>query len=192
MRPIWFPRVLLKLYKSKLLEVWKRELENQNLQIISQEELEEIEKEFKRHRERKHQIGKSEAAKELFDAEEKIMNLILDDLLFIRTIKAFFESFSPPEALYGSADSSVLSYSSELRKRYEKALLNFKSGNSRNAIFQAFSDSYELIVLKKKIEKFVDEWGREHGPYNESDFAFLPKKYAEILIKKEVAERVLG
>ncbi len=185
--------MLLKLYnKSKLLEVWKRELENQTLQIISQEELEEIEKEFKKHREQKHRVGKSEVAKELFDAEEKIMSLILDDLLFIRTIKAFFESFSPPEALYGSADSPILSYSSALRKRYEEVLLNFKSGNSKKVPLQAFSDSYELIILKKKIEKFVDEWGREHGPYEEGDFAFLPKKYAEILIKKEVAERVLG
>ncbi|MBO3763001.1 MAG: hypothetical protein QXS21_03240 [Thermoproteota archaeon] len=178
--------------ESKLLEVWKRELENQNLQVISQEELEEIENEFKRLRERKHKIGKSEIAKELFSAEEKIMSLILDDLLFIRTIKSFFESFSPPEALYGSADSSIISYSNELRKRYEEALLNFKSGNSKKTLFQAFSDSYELIILKKKVERFVDEWGHEHGPYNEGDFAFLPKKYAEILIKKEVAERVLG
>jgi len=178
--------------KSKLLEVWKRELENQGLQIISQEELEEIEKEFKKHREQKHQIGKSEIARDLFDTEEKIMSMILDDLLFTRTIKAFFESFSSPEALYGSADSSVISYSNELRKRYEETLLNFKFGDSKKVLFQAFSDGCELIILKKKIEKFADEWGREHGPYEEGDFAFLPKKYAEMLIKKEVAERVLG
>ena len=185
--------MLLKLYRgSKLLEVWKRELENQNLQVISQEELEEIEKEFKKHREKKHQAGKLEIARDLFNAEEKIMNLILEDLLFVRSVKAFFETFSPPEALYGSADSSVISYSSELRKRYETTLLNFKSGNSKKISFQAVSEGCELIILKRKIEKFVDEWGREHGPYEDGDFALLPKKYAEMLIKKEVAERVLG
>lgn len=177
---------------SKLIELWKKEKENQKLQFFSKEDLEEIEEEFRKLREKSHKIGKSEIAKEIISKEKEIANKVLDNLLFIRSMKAMFEQLSASEVILSSADTPIIAVVSEARRNYKELLQNIRSGTTKKMIeTRLLTNNFETILIKKNIEKFVDEWGKEHGPYEQGEIAFLPRKYAEILIKNGNVERIL-
>ncbi|AMM53872.1 DNA replication complex subunit Gins51 [Pyrococcus kukulkanii] len=181
------------------IEVLRKLLERE----LSSDELTEIDEEFykdlasfrkaleinaERHEERGENIEKR-----LYLAQLSLLQQIVREILKIRLHKIVDMAFEGvPRNLVGDEkkifaiisafiNGESLSFEEEIEIKETEEIVEEKSVRS------AFVDLY---LIKVDLPKIIDEDLREYGPFKAGDLVSLPRSLGNVLVKREVADRI--
>lgn len=175
--------------EEKLPDVWKKEREAEEPAELSDSSMGAVKTSLRRVREANFGTERSGVARKLRETETRVVRFMAEDVIFSRVLKVLAKDMGV--RVYKEPDLAVLLPVMEAKKLVESFMKNMEGGHAK-ALQSPFKSSAigEMILIKNKVEQFVDEWGTKHGPYDASDLAMLPKKYADILISQGSAQRI--
>jgi len=177
------------LSEERLIDIWRRERESNQPTELSEASMGAIRTSLRKVREANFGIDRGGVTQKLRDVEMEIVRFIAEDVIFGRVLKILSEDIGI--RVYKEPDFAVLFPVMETKKLVESFMKNMESGH-RKAVQSPFKTGVidEMVLVRRRVEQFVDEWGTKHGPYDEADLVILPKKYAEILISQGLAQRI--
>lgn len=178
------------LSSERISDIWRKEKEIQGLVELTDSSMSVIKTSLKRIREANFSTEKNPFARKLKDMETRLIRFMAEDIVFSRVLKTLTQDIGIVRG-YKEPDFTILIPVIETKRLMHSYMKNLESGHAKDLqIPFRTSLMSELILIKRKVNEFVDEWGIKHGPYNEADIVMLPRKYAEILIEGDMAQRI--
>jgi len=176
---------------KELVRLWRLERESEELSDLPADAVEKIRLALKKVRESNYGRDRSGIFWRLKASEMDIVRFIASDIVYCRGLKTLLGRTQDAK-VYGAPDHHLLVPVSETKKIVTSILESLERGHTAavQTPFRAWAAEEIVMVTSPKVDQFVDEWGKKHGPYFEKELVVLPKKYAEILISQSLVSRI--
>jgi DNA replication initiation complex subunit (GINS family) len=123
--------------------------------------------------------GGTELEREELAEKKKVLLRMLEELLKLRVRKALNSLPALPDNLLASERPYLETIQENLRKM-RASLLSV----------QGKEQLMDFVLLTDKIPRIVAEDMKFYGPFSKGDVAAIPKRTAEILVRKGLAKRI--
>lgn len=175
---------------NKLYNIWKKELENIELEILPSNFYPNVASYLRSIQEESRMLDQKSVKASLLESELKNVKKILHELVWARyqkLIKKVADNQKVPVETLTIEEKKVSDnfHFAEAYQEFAKALLqgsiktNFKRNNKR-VVLRFLSDVPTLIGVDMKT----------YGPFGVEDIASLPIENAKLLIKQKLAEKI--
>jgi len=174
-----------------LVRLWRSERESDELSDLPADAMEKARAALKKARESNYGRDRSGIMGKLKALEMELLKFMVTDISYCRSLKTLLGRAEEGK-IYGAPDHHLLVPVLETKKIVQDILESLERGHTAvvQTPFRAWAAEEIIMVVAPKVDQFVDEWNKRHGPYSERELVVLPKKYAEILISRGLATRV--
>lgn len=174
-----------------LVKAWRKERDSEELSDLPSDAMDKMRAALRKARESNYGRDRSGVTGKMKTLEMELVRFVATDIIYCRALKTLIRE---PEngKVYSSPDHHLLVPVSETKKIVGDILEGLERGHTAivQTPFRAWAAEEIITTTVPKVDQFVDEWGKKHGPYFQKELVVLPKKYAEILISQGLASRV--
>ncbi len=176
---------------EELVEAWRKERESEDLSDLASDSMDKIRSALRKARESNYGRDRSGSTGKLRTTEMELVKFVSTDIVYCRTLKTLLRE-QEDGRVYSSPDRHILVPITETKKIVQDTLEGLERGHTATVQtpFRAWAAEEIIVTKAEKVDQFVDEWGKKHGPYHQREIVVLPKKYAEILISQGLASRI--
>ncbi|HYA21716.1 MAG TPA: hypothetical protein VEG31_00850 [Thermoproteota archaeon] len=176
---------------EELVEAWRKERESEDLSDLPSDSMDKIRSALRKARESNYGRDRSGPTGKLRTTEMELVRFVSTDIVYCRTLKTLLRE-QEDGRVYSSPDRHILVPVTETKKIVQDTLEGLERGHTAavQTPFRVWAAEEIIVTKAEKVDQFVDEWGRKHGPYHRREIVVLPKKYAEILISQGLASRI--
>jgi len=176
---------------EELVEAWRKERESEDLSDLPSDSMDKIRSALRKARESNYGRDRSGPTGKLRTTEMELVRFVSTDIVYCRTLKTLLRE-QEDGRVYSSPDRHILVPVTETKKIVQDTLEGLERGHTAavQTPFRVWAAEEIIVTKAEKVDQFVDEWGRKHGPYHQREIVVLPKKYAEILISQGLASRI--
>lgn len=175
-------------YKT-IYEVWKKEVENKELQKIPEDFFQQLSDYVKLLRGQQRMLDEKSVRARLLRVQYERVKRLINELIQIRLDKIL------DGAKAGSLLTGVCKEEMALCERLAFAIRDYDE--TRKRVIEGMSLEIErgegrrvLVKVLKPIPAFIGSDMRRYGPFMEEDIVFIPIENAEVLSRKGIIKRL--
>ncbi|MEM1515808.1 MAG: hypothetical protein QXH24_07190 [Candidatus Bathyarchaeia archaeon] len=177
---------------DELFDVWKKEMENPELQILQKDFYARLADYMRRIREERRMIDEESLRGKLLQFEEENVKRMISDLIRIRYAK-ILQLVEKDEMIQpGSLTEEEENLYNSLMEN-KRAINNFLGDillGRRSKVKQSKSKSFVVVRILKEIPQIVGVDMKIYGPFKPEDIAVLPEENVRMLVKQGFAVKI--
>lgn len=177
---------------NELFEVWRKEIESQDLEKLPPDFYMRVADYVKKFREETRMLDKRTVKARLLKSELRRVKRMLQDVLLRRYKKLLQKTVEDERVtsdLLTTEEQRLLNGLLALTERYQTFAANLVQGRIQH-MEVPLQRKYLVLRFLKDVPSLVGLDMKAYGPFNTEDVASLPFENATLLIKKGLAEEI--